>query len=59
MGQVVGFIQGEKVGYDYCLDLAKQKNDIKTLKNLNKMSDYPYSFNEENVMKLVVHMRGI
>lgn len=59
MGQVVNFRVGEKVGFDYCFDIVKKSGNKKYIDKLNKIHDYPYCINKNNVFEIFKSFREV
>ncbi len=59
MGQVVNFLKGEKIGFDYCMELAKKSGNKGDLKTLNSLNDYPFSVNQDTAYKTFMRFRSV
>lgn len=59
MGQVVNFLKGEKVGFDYCYEQVKQGGHKGSKKKMNHFKDYPFSINQKNALKMIGLFRSI
>ena len=59
MGQVVDFIKGEKIAYDYCFNIVKQSKNKKYIKKIKKLKDYPFSINIDNAIEMIGKFRFI
>jgi len=59
MGQVVNFLNGEKAAFDYCSEIVKRNEDKRDIKQLELLSDYPFSADQENIFKTIMHFRKI
>ncbi len=41
IGQAIDFMEGERISLRYAIDMAKEQNNTKALKQLEKLKDYP------------------
>ncbi|KLI35793.1 alpha/beta hydrolase [Brachyspira hyodysenteriae] len=59
MGQVVNFKIGEKTGFDYCYDIVQKSNNQKYIKKIEKLKNYPFIINKNNVFEIFKNFREI
>nr|WP_300368493.1 alpha/beta hydrolase [Brachyspira sp.] len=59
MGQVVSFQKGEKTSFDYCYNIVKNSNNKKYIEKMNKLKNYPYMINKDNVFNIFKNFRDI
>ena len=59
MGQVVSFREGEKIGFDYCFNIVKNSGSKKYIDKLNKLNNYPYCINKDNVFEVFKDFRDV
>ena len=59
MGQVVNFKKGEKTGFDYCYNIVKNSGNKKYIEKLEKIKNYPFNINKDNVFNLFKIFREI
>jgi len=57
MGQVVNFMQGEKIGFEYCRQQIERANKKSDLKKLDRLENYPFNINEKNASAIFGKMR--
>lgn len=50
-GQVVNVLEGERAGYEKAIEVAQNKKDLKSLKKLESIPNYPYSKDSDEFMK--------
>jgi len=58
VGQVVGFLENERVGYEKVKELIIEANDKKTLKKLEAIGDYPGDEYNDKLMGKCNKIRG-
>lgn len=59
VGQVVGMLENERVGYQKVKELILQANDMKALKRLEAIGDYPGDKYDSSFMKKCMRIRGL
>uniref|UniRef100_UPI003F4BFB64 alpha/beta fold hydrolase n=1 Tax=Brachyspira catarrhinii TaxID=2528966 RepID=UPI003F4BFB64 len=59
MGQVVNFKIGEKTGFDYCYNIVQKSNNQKYIKKIEKLKNYPFIINKNNVFEIFKNFREI
>jgi pimeloyl-ACP methyl ester carboxylesterase len=59
VGQVVGFLENERVGYEKAKELIIEANDMKTLKKLEAIGDYPGAKYDDKFMEKCGKLRRI
>ena len=58
VGQVVGFIEGEKAGFDKLLECVDKKNK-KDMKKICALGDYPFNLLKNNSNKSITTVRSL
>ncbi|WP_295155884.1 alpha/beta hydrolase [uncultured Brachyspira sp.] len=59
MGQIISFQKGEKAGFDHCYDIVQKSNNKKYIEKINKLKNYPYIINKDNVFNIFKNFREI
>ena len=57
-GQVISFLRGERAGYEKAMEIALQKDDVKSQKKLESIAKYPYG-KPDNFIKECTLLRSV